>query len=803
MKIVVSILFFAASIAAIGNAQTKSKDLNLLNPSGNIITLSTPAAVTNNSIVFPGTLGSQGALMYISSVAGSVGTTTWLNPTTNGFVLTLSGGIPSWSNPATVNWQLAGNAPAAAYNGTTGSFVGTTNTQPLVLATTNTGTAQPIEFFANNVEKMRLAATGEFGIGLTPTAGKLLHVSGTAGTSNVRLASLASATGTTGRVMFATDATGDLQTLAFPGSNAQVLTSTTAGVLSWTTPTTGTVTSVGLAMPGIFTVSNSPVLSSGTLTATLNTQTANFIFAGPATGAAAAPTFRLMAAADMPVFVASGASHAAGAVPDPGASAGTTRFLREDATWAVPSTSTQWLLGGNSSPSSNIFGTTSATNVLLEANSTQTIQLTGIATANYDVGSALFGTTATPIVSTGDKVVINGGNFSLNSETNGAITREIVFRGTAGSGNLRIRGDGNDLYWQGGGGKNLQMGAYWQINLLGQLQTAAIQALSTGTTFAHVYIPLQQSGDPGLVIQNASGQTSDPFQIQAYNATQGSGTILTRVTSAGYLGIGSTTPTSPLHISQAVTASGGNATGAFASQTLTAAANNDVLYGVNITPTFTNGAFTGLTNCSFRSVYAGTLLNGVGVHGEASGNGGANTEVIGVWGISSNTTQASNTNAGTGVRAEGNGTTTDANSNIALHVINGEFVVGRQASSAANDNTAGNNILVANEDDNSGLSDQGPSGIVDITDGGNPAVGTPTTGTLQVFNRYAKAHSIILITAMTGGAGVPGPNEATTYKISGRTNGSFSVDVRRSIGAGAAGTAGTWRVAFLIVNPGK
>ena len=42
------------------------------------------------------------------------------------------------------------------------------------------------------------------------------------------------------------------------------------------------------------------------------------------------------AAADLPVFVACGASHAPGAVPDPGSSAGTTRFLREDATWAVP-----------------------------------------------------------------------------------------------------------------------------------------------------------------------------------------------------------------------------------------------------------------------------------------------------------------------------------------------------------------------------------------------------------------------------------------------------------------------------------
>jgi hypothetical protein len=37
------------------------------------------------------------------------------------------------------------------------------------------------------------------------------------------------------------------------------------------------------------------------------------------------------------VFKASGGSHAKGLVPDPGSSAGTTKFLREDATWVVPS----------------------------------------------------------------------------------------------------------------------------------------------------------------------------------------------------------------------------------------------------------------------------------------------------------------------------------------------------------------------------------------------------------------------------------------------------------------------------------
>lgn len=62
----------------------------------------------------------------------------------------------------------------------------------------------------------------------------------------------------------------------------------------------GTVTSVGLSLPAIFVVSGSPVTSSGTLTGTLATQTANQVFAGPTTGAAAAPTFRALVVDDIP-----------------------------------------------------------------------------------------------------------------------------------------------------------------------------------------------------------------------------------------------------------------------------------------------------------------------------------------------------------------------------------------------------------------------------------------------------------------------------------------------------------------------
>jgi hypothetical protein len=64
----------------------------------------------------------------------------------------------------------------------------------------------------------------------------------------------------------------------------------------------GTVTSVGLSLPSIFTVSGSPVTSSGTLTGSLTSQSANTVFAGPSSGVAAAPSFRSLAAADLPTI---------------------------------------------------------------------------------------------------------------------------------------------------------------------------------------------------------------------------------------------------------------------------------------------------------------------------------------------------------------------------------------------------------------------------------------------------------------------------------------------------------------------
>lgn len=141
-----------------------------------------------------------------------------------------------------------------------------------------------------------IGGTGAFlglASGLTQTAAGTYTFSG--GVTFSGTASLGSATATTQQ---SSDNSTKVATTAYVKSQG-FLTSETY---------TGTVTSVGLSMPGIFTVSGSPVTASGTLTAALATQSANFVWAGPTTGSAAAPTFRALVAADIPALAAAAIS---------------------------------------------------------------------------------------------------------------------------------------------------------------------------------------------------------------------------------------------------------------------------------------------------------------------------------------------------------------------------------------------------------------------------------------------------------------------------------------------------------------
>lgn len=114
------------------------------------------------------------------------------------------------------------------------------------------------------------------------------------------------------------------------------------------------VTSVGLSAPSIFSVSGSPVTSSGTLTFSLNTQASNLVWAGPSSGSAATPSFRSLVAADIPSlpYISSTSTQNANTFlsgPSSGAAASPT--FRTMVIADLPSIASQTLLGNPASTS--------------------------------------------------------------------------------------------------------------------------------------------------------------------------------------------------------------------------------------------------------------------------------------------------------------------------------------------------------------------------------------------------------------------------------------------------------------------
>ncbi|MFT3703170.1 MAG: hypothetical protein QM802_12405 [Agriterribacter sp.] len=120
---------------------------------------------------------------------------------------------------------------------------------------------------------------------------------------------------------------------------------------------------------------------------------------------------------------------------------------------------------------------------------------------------------------------------------------QLLFTNTAGSGDLRIAGDGGDLFWQGGGGRNLQMGAYWGIILAGDRQTVASPAFSNGVANTNVLALAQRDESVPLAVQgNSTTQSANLMEWRSSSAT------LSVMDKNGDLGIGVVTPTADLHI---------------------------------------------------------------------------------------------------------------------------------------------------------------------------------------------------------------------------------------------------------------
>ncbi len=96
------------------------------------------------------------------------------------------------------------------------------------------------------------------------------------------------------------------------------------------TNNSGTVTSVTLAVPVDFAISNPTITTNGTITVTENTQTTNVFKAGPASGASAVPTYRRIEADDISTNIISVDKLSATGTRD------STTFYRGDGVFGVP-----------------------------------------------------------------------------------------------------------------------------------------------------------------------------------------------------------------------------------------------------------------------------------------------------------------------------------------------------------------------------------------------------------------------------------------------------------------------------------
>ena len=165
--------------------------------------------------------GSTSGFVGFAPAAAAGGTTYTLpsaDGTSNQVLSTNGSGVLSWIS-ASLDWALAGNSTTDSWNGSSGTRLGTTSAQPLVLATTN-ATAQDIRFFtgaggAN--ERMRITGGGALIIGNgdtsgTPAAGNLRGTDATG--TNISAANFTltggrgTGTGVGGDLIFSTAAAG-------------------------------------------------------------------------------------------------------------------------------------------------------------------------------------------------------------------------------------------------------------------------------------------------------------------------------------------------------------------------------------------------------------------------------------------------------------------------------------------------------------------------------------------------------------------------------------------------------------------
>lgn len=232
---------------------------------------------THNTNAVVGYAGLEAALFGVTSIYGATGATTAgasVTPTV------LARYAPGGSY-VTTNFGVGDTTPAYLLTVGSGDLFGVTSSGTILAAAGSTTTPS-------------LAWTSDTNSGLySPGNDRIGFVLGGAQVGELNTTGLQLPYLTEDRLIYS-DGSDYLKSVTL-GSGLSL----TSGTLS-ATGSGGTVTSVGLSLPSEFSVSGSPVTTSGTLTGAWATQSANTVFAGPTSGGALAPTFRSLVTDDLP-----------------------------------------------------------------------------------------------------------------------------------------------------------------------------------------------------------------------------------------------------------------------------------------------------------------------------------------------------------------------------------------------------------------------------------------------------------------------------------------------------------------------
>jgi hypothetical protein len=168
----------------------------------------------------------------------------------------------------------------------------------------------------------------------------------------------------------------------------------------------GTVTSVGLSLPNIFSVSPATVTSSGTLTASFVSQSAKTFFAAP-NGAAGVPGFRLLASSDLPTH-----THTAGEITGLSQLFSDVAYLSGDNTFN--GTANVFTSPVTFSGSVALGASATANTPATSDNSTKVATTAFVKAQSYLAASG--GTVSGDLTVTGS-LTVNGGTTTINSTT--------------------------------------------------------------------------------------------------------------------------------------------------------------------------------------------------------------------------------------------------------------------------------------------------------------------------------------------------------------------------------------------------